>query len=127
MEHPFKIQLLSSDYNNMFDLDERVFYIQFESHKLNCGPHLLDRLVTFERETRNMFRNTLRRAFEGHGEEDRACLVICHPDLQDEVIVSLREIHTITEDTILDYIDEERLDAEKPFKFKFTIICTCNE
>ena len=96
----------------------------FEPHKLTCGPHLLDRLITFEREMRKMFRTVLKKGFEGHKDEDRACLVVYHPDLKEEIIVTLREIHKYTEETVLDLINDEEL---KPFKFKFTIICTCNE
>ena len=61
--------LLSSSFNKVFDLEEKVYYVQFEPQKLDCGPHLLDRLLAFERETRRMFRTVLKTAFEGHGED----------------------------------------------------------
>ena len=68
-----------------------------------------------------MFRTVLKTAFEGHG-EDKAWIVIGHSDLEEDIIVTLREISTISEDTILNHIDEEKPNAEKPFKLKFTIL-----
>ena len=103
-------------------MEEKVYYVQFEPQKLDCGPHLLDRLLAFERETRRMFRTVLKTAFEGHGKDDKACIVARHPDLKEDIIVTLREISTISEETILNHIDEEELNAEKPFKLKFTIL-----
>ena len=114
--------LLSSSFNKVFDLEEKVYYVQFESQKLDGGPHLLDKLIAFERETRRMFRTVLKTAFEGHGEDDEACIVVGHPDLEEDITVTLREISTISEDTILSHIDEEKPNAEKPFKLKFTIL-----
>lgn len=84
---------------------------------------LLDRLVTFEREFRAMFKEVLRQAFEGHPEIHHACLAISHPDLEEEIIVTLRPICVITEDDLLNLIEDEHLDGTKPFKFKFTILC----
>ena len=127
METPFKIQQISANFNETSSIDERVFYLLFEPEKLECGSHLLDRLLTFERETRKMFRNLLEKAFKGHSNEDQACLVIYHPDMKEDIIVTLREIDTITEETLLDHLEEEDLDATKPFKIKFTILCNCNE
>ena len=127
MESPFRIHQLTAGFNKHFGIDERTYCLLLDPKKLDCGPHLLDKLMAFERETRKMFKTALRRGFEGHADDDRACLVIYHPDLKEDIIVTLREIYTFTEDTILDHIDEEELDAKKPFKFKFTILCTCNE
>ena len=118
---------MSANFNKMFGLDERIFYAQFEPHKLNAGPHLLDKLIAFEREIRKMFRSLLDQAFNGHCEYDKTCIVISHPDLEEDILVTLRDLGSVSEDTILKYVEEEKLNTEKPFRFKFSIICTCDK
>ena len=88
---------------------------------------MLDRLVTFEREIRAMFKKTLELAFQGHPETHYACVTIDHPDLLQDIIITLRPINTITEDTILDYTDGENLQAIHPFRLKFSILCLCDQ
>ena len=119
--------MTSAKFNEIFNIDERVFYLLFEPEKLVCSLHLLDRLLTFEKEMRKMFKMVLKKAFKGHLGTDKVCLVIYHPDMKEDIIVTLRDIETITEDTLLDHLEEEELDATKPFKIKFTILCYCNE
>ena len=52
------------------------------------------------------------------------CIVLFHPEMKDDIVVTLRDVQTVTEDTILDYFNEDCLDATKPFTLKFTILCT---
>ena len=66
---PFRIRRMSFSFNKVFDLEEKVYHVQFETQKLACGPRFLDKLIAFERETRRMFRTVLKTAFEGHGED----------------------------------------------------------
>lgn len=127
MGTPYKIYLLSSDFNERFGLDEKTFYLIFEPHHLNSITHLFERLVTFERQVRKMFRSVLERASDGHKDTDKMVIVISHPELRHDIIVTMRDISTITEDTILNHLEEEDLDVSKPFKLKFTLICFCNE
>ena len=72
---------------------------------------------------RRMFRTVVECAFDGHSNKDKACLVIYHEDLEEDVVVSLRDVGAFTEDTVLDYIEDEHLNISKPFKLKFTILC----
>ena len=127
METPYRIHQMSGSYNEAFGLDERIFCMLFEPQKLNAGPHLMDRLLAFEREMRKMFRMVLKKGFEGHENEGRACLVIYHPDLKDAIIVTLREIYRYTAESVLDLINDEDFDTTKLFKLSFNIICACNE
>ena len=123
METPYRIELMSADFSEDFGLDERIFYCIFEPHKFTYCQHLFERMIMLERETRKMFRQLLKMAFDGHCDSDKVCLVIYHDDLKENIIVSLRDISTFTEDTIIQHIEDEELSASKPFKFRFTIIC----
>ena len=90
-------------------------------------PEIVDYTDDFETSIRQMFKKILDMAFTTHPQTHLTGIFIPHPHLSEDLRISYRPIAEITEDLIMKLIQQHNLDETQVFKFKFYIICLCDD